>query len=63
METTLSGKNYLQMMKYAKGIDPGIEIVLIYIGTESAEISSNRQGCFGRGPQRSGDGRSSALSP
>ena len=38
----LSGKNYLQMMQYARGIDPGFEIVLIYIGTESAEITLAR---------------------
>ncbi len=42
METTLSGKNYLQMMQYARGIDRGFEVVLIYIGTESVEINLAR---------------------
>jgi predicted ABC-type ATPase len=42
VETTLSGKNYLQMMQYAKGIDRGFEVVLIYIGTESVEINLAR---------------------
>ena len=37
VETTLSGKNYLQMMRYARGIDRGFEVVLIYIGTERVE--------------------------
>ena len=27
VETTLSGKNYLQMMQYARGIDRGFEVV------------------------------------
>jgi predicted ABC-type ATPase len=39
VETTLSGKNYLQMMRHARGIDLGFEVVLIYIGTESVEIN------------------------
>jgi predicted ABC-type ATPase len=39
---TLSGKNYLQMMQYARGIDRGFEVVLIYIGTESVEINLAR---------------------
>ena len=42
VETTLSGKNYLQMMQYARGIDRGFEVVLIYIGTESVEINLAR---------------------
>jgi predicted ABC-type ATPase len=42
VETTLSGKNYLQMMQYAKGIDRGFEVILIYIGTESVEINLAR---------------------
>jgi predicted ABC-type ATPase len=42
VETTLSGKNYLQMMRYARGIDRGFEVVLIYIGTESVEINLAR---------------------
>jgi predicted ABC-type ATPase len=42
VETTLSGKNYLQMMQYAKGIDRGFEVVLIYIGTETVEINLAR---------------------
>ena len=42
VETTLSGKNYLQMMEYARGIDRGFEVVLIYIGTESVEINLAR---------------------
>lgn len=29
-------------MQYAKGIDRGFEVVLIYIGTESAEINLGR---------------------
>jgi predicted ABC-type ATPase len=41
-ETTLSGKNYLQMMQYARGIDRGFEVVLIYIGTESVELNLAR---------------------
>jgi predicted ABC-type ATPase len=42
VETTLSGKNYLQMMQYARGIDRGFEVVLIYIGTENVEINLAR---------------------
>jgi predicted ABC-type ATPase len=42
VETTLSGKNYLHMMQYARAIDRGFEVVLIYIGTESAEINLAR---------------------
>jgi predicted ABC-type ATPase len=42
VETTLSGKNYLQMMQYARGIERGFEVVLIYIGTESVEINLAR---------------------
>jgi predicted ABC-type ATPase len=42
VETTLSGKNYLQMMQYARGIDRGFEVVLIYIGTESVELNLDR---------------------
>ena len=42
METTLSGKNYLQMMQYARGIDQGFEVVLIYIGTKRFEINLAR---------------------
>jgi hypothetical protein len=38
VETTLSGKNYLQMMQYARAIERGFEVVLIYIGTRSVEI-------------------------
>lgn len=39
VETTLSGKNYLQMMQYARAMDRGFEVALIYIGTESVEIN------------------------
>ena len=42
VETTLSGKNYLQMMQYARGLERGFEVVLIYIGTESVEINLAR---------------------
>lgn len=42
VETTLSGKNYLQMMRYARGVERGFEVVLIYIGTESVEINLAR---------------------
>ena len=42
VETTLAGRNYLQMMQYAIGIDRGFEVVLIYIGTESVEINLAR---------------------
>jgi len=40
IETTLSGKNYLQMMLAAR--NRGFEIVLIYIGTETVEINLTR---------------------
>jgi predicted ABC-type ATPase len=42
VETTLSGRNYLQMMRYAQAIDRGFEVVLIYIGTQSVEINLAR---------------------
>ena len=42
VETTLSGKNYLQMMQYARAVDQGFEVALIYIGTESVEINLAR---------------------
>jgi predicted ABC-type ATPase len=42
VETTLSGKNYLQMMQHARGIDHGFEVVLIYIGTENVGINLAR---------------------
>jgi predicted ABC-type ATPase len=42
VETTLSGKNYLQMMQYARSFDRGFEVVLIYIGTRSVEINLAR---------------------
>jgi predicted ABC-type ATPase len=40
VETTLSGKNYLQMMRQARS--RGFEIMLIYIGTETVEINLER---------------------
>jgi predicted ABC-type ATPase len=40
VETTLSGKNYLQMMVEARS--RGFEISLIYIGTETVEINLAR---------------------
>jgi predicted ABC-type ATPase len=40
IETTLSGKNYLQMMLNARA--RGFEIVLVYIGTENVEINLAR---------------------
>ena len=40
IETTLSGKNYLEMMVRARTL--GFEIVLVYIGTESVEINLSR---------------------
>jgi len=40
VETTLSGKNYLQMMLDAKKL--GFEVVLVYIGTEKVEINLAR---------------------
>ena len=42
VETTLSGKNYLQMMQYARGVERAFEVILIYIGTESVEINLAR---------------------
>jgi predicted ABC-type ATPase len=40
VETTLSGKNYLQMMLDAKA--RGFEVRLVYIGTENVEINLAR---------------------
>jgi len=40
IETTLSGRNYLQMMLEAKA--RGFEVRLVYIGTESVEINLAR---------------------
>jgi predicted ABC-type ATPase len=40
VETTLAGKNYLQMMLDAR--NRGFEIVLVYIGTENVEINLGR---------------------
>jgi predicted ABC-type ATPase len=40
VETTLSGKSYLQMMPEAR--QQGFEIVLVYIGTENVEINLAR---------------------
>lgn len=40
IETTLAGKNYLQMMLEAR--TRGFEIVLIYIGTDNVEINLSR---------------------
>jgi predicted ABC-type ATPase len=40
IETTLSGKNYLRMMRDARR--SGFEVVLVYIGTESVEINLGR---------------------
>ena len=40
VETTLAGKNYLQMMVNARNY--GFEIMLVYIGTESVEINLER---------------------
>jgi predicted ABC-type ATPase len=42
VETTLSGKNYLQMMQHARAVERGFEVVLIYIGTSSVEINLAR---------------------
>lgn len=39
VETTLAGKNYLQMMLEAR--NRGFEIMLVYIGTENVEIQSS----------------------
>jgi predicted ABC-type ATPase len=40
VETTLSGKNYLQMMLDAHSL--GFEVVLVYIGTEMVEVNLAR---------------------
>jgi predicted ABC-type ATPase len=40
VETTLSGRHYLQMMAEAR--DRGFEVVLVYIGTENVEINLAR---------------------
>jgi len=40
VETTLAGKNYLQMMLDAR--NRGFEILLVYIGTENVEINLTR---------------------
>jgi predicted ABC-type ATPase len=40
VETTLSGRGYLQMMRQARR--SGFEIVLVYIGTEDVEINLAR---------------------
>ena len=40
VETTLSGKGYLQMMVHARS--RGFEVVLVYIGTENVEINLAR---------------------
>ncbi len=40
VETTLAGRNYLQMMLEAR--NRGFEIVLVYIGTENVEINLAR---------------------
>ncbi len=40
IETTLSGRNYLQMMLDAKA--RGFEVLLVYIGTETVEINLAR---------------------
>jgi predicted ABC-type ATPase len=40
VETTLSGKNYLQMMLEARSL--GYEVVLVYIGTEAVEVNLAR---------------------
>jgi predicted ABC-type ATPase len=40
VETTLAGKNYLQMMPDARS--RGFEIMLVYIGTENVEINLAR---------------------
>jgi predicted ABC-type ATPase len=37
VETTLSGKNYLNMMRTARA--KGFDVVLVYIGTEDVEIN------------------------
>lgn len=40
VETTLSGKNYLNMMRIARA--KGFDVVLVYIGTEDVEINLAR---------------------
>jgi predicted ABC-type ATPase len=40
IETTLSGRNYLEMMIRAR--DLGFEVILIYIGTEDVNINLSR---------------------
>lgn len=40
IETTLSGRNYLEMMVRARTL--GFEVVLIYIGTEDVNINLSR---------------------
>lgn len=40
IETTLSGRNYLEMMSRARTL--GFEIVLVYIGTDNVEINLAR---------------------
>ena len=40
VETTLAGRNYLQMMLDAR--NHGFEVILVYIGTESVEINLAR---------------------
>ena len=42
VETTLSGKNYLRLMRYARDTSRGFEVTLIYIGTGSVEINIAR---------------------
>jgi predicted ATPase len=63
VETTLSGKNYLRLMRYARDISRGFEVTLIYIGTDSVEINlariAERPGWWS---QRSGGRRPPPLS-
>jgi len=40
IETTLAGRNYLEMMSRARTL--GFEIVLVYIGTDNVEINLAR---------------------
>jgi predicted ABC-type ATPase len=40
VETTMAGRNYLQMMLDAR--NRGFEVVLVYIGTENVEINLSR---------------------
>jgi predicted ABC-type ATPase len=42
VKTTLSGKNYLRLMRYARDISRGFEVTLIYIGTGNVEINLAR---------------------